>query len=158
MLPFITKPFRRPINFSLLPHFAPEHFCRVRLKDPLRMKHLQKGLTQLSEEGAIQVFKPLWGSDNILGAVGVLQFDVTMSRLKNEYSVYADYEKTDYAAARWATCDDAKIMEEFQKKNAINLALDTEGNLVYLAMSEWRLSHTMEEWQKVKFLKTMEKS
>jgi peptide chain release factor 3 len=149
---------KEPLKFTGIPHFAPEHFCRVRLKDPLRIKHLQKGLTQLSEEGAIQVFKPLWGSDNILGAVGVLQFDVTMSRLKNEYSVYADYEKTDYAAARWVTCDDAQIMEDFQKKNSTNLALDTEGNLVYLALSEWRLSHTMEEWPKVKFLKTMEKS
>ena len=149
---------KEPLKFTGIPHFAPEHFCRVRLKDPLRMKHLQKGLTQLSEEGAIQVFKPLWGSDNILGAVGALQFDVTMSRLKDEYSVYADYEKTDYAAARWVTCDDAKVMEDFQKKNQANLAMDTEENLVYLALSDWRLSHTMEEWPKVKFHKTMEKS
>jgi peptide chain release factor 3 len=148
---------KEPLKFTGIPHFAPEHFCRVRLRDPLRIKHLQKGLTQLSEEGAIQVFKPLWGSDNILGAVGILQFDVTMSRLKNEYSVYADYEKTDYAAARWVTCDDAKIMEDFQKKNSTNLALDTEENLVYLALSEWRLSHTMEEWPRIQFHKTMEK-
>lgn len=153
---FTQKEF---LKFTGIPHFAPEHFCRVRLKDPLRMKHLQKGLIQLSEEGAIQVFKPLWGSDNILGAVGSLQFDVTMTRLKDEYSVYADYEKTDYAAARWVTCDDTKLMEEFQKKNQSNLNLDTEGNLlVYLAASEWRLSHTMEEWPKVQFHKTMEKS
>ncbi|MEQ8214639.1 MAG: peptide chain release factor 3, partial [Smithellaceae bacterium] len=96
-----TFSLKEPLKFTGIPHFAPEHFCRVRLRDPLRIKHLQKGLLQLSEEGAIQVFKPLWGSDNILGAVGALQFDVTMSRLKNEYSVYADYEKTDYAAARW---------------------------------------------------------
>jgi peptide chain release factor 3 len=130
----------------------------VRLKDPLRIKHLQKGLIQLSEEGAIQVFRPLWGSDNILGAVGALQFDVTMSRLKDEYSVYADYEKTDYAAARWVTSSDAKKMEDFQKKNQTNLASDTEGNLVYLALSEWRLSHVMEEWPGIQFHKTMEKS
>ncbi len=149
---------REPLKFTGIPHFAPEHFCRVRLKDPLRMKHLQKGLMQLSEEGAIQVFKPLWGSDNILGAVGVLQFDVTMARLKDKYSVYADYEKADYAAARWVTCDDPKILEDFQKKNQNNLAYDTDGNLVYLAISEWRLSHAMEEWPKVQFHKTMEKS
>ncbi len=78
--------------------------------------------------------------------------------LKDKYSVYADYEKTDYAAARWVTCDDTTIMEDFQKKNQTNLALDTEGNLVYLALSEWRLTHTMEKWPKVKFHKTMEKS
>jgi len=146
------------LKFTGIPHFAPEHFCRVRLKDPLRIKHLQKGLIQLSEEGAIQVFKPLWGSDNILGAVGILQFDVTMARLKDEYSVYADYEKTDYAAARWVTSADAKKMEDFQKKYQTSLALDTEGNLVYLALNEWRLAHTMEEWPQITFLKTMEKS
>lgn len=149
---------KEPLKFTGIPHFAPEHFCRVRLKDPLRIKHLQKGLTQLSEEGAIQVFKPLWGSDNILGAVGVLQFDVTMARLKDEYSVYAAYEKTDYAVARWVTSSDAKKMEEFQKKFQTSLALDTEGNLVFLAANEWRLAHTMEEWPQITFLKTMEKS
>jgi peptide chain release factor 3 len=149
---------KEPLKFTGIPHFAPEHFCRVRLKDPLRIKHLQKGLTQLSEEGAIQVFKPLWGSDNILGAVGALQFDVTMSRLKDEYSVYADYEKTDYAAARWVTSSDAKKMEDFQKKNQTNMASDTEGNIVYLALSEWRLTHVMEEWPGIQFHKTMEKS
>lgn len=149
---------KEPLKFTGIPHFAPEHFCRVRLKDPLRIKHLQKGLIQLSEEGAIQVFKPLWGSDNILGAVGVLQFDVTMARLKDEYSVYADYEKTDYAVARWVTSSDAKKMEEFQKKFHTSLALDTEGNLVFLAANEWRLAHTMEEWPQITFLKTMEKS
>ena len=149
---------KEPLKFTGVPHFAPEHFCRVRLKDPLRIKHLQKGLTQLSEEGAIQVFKPLWGSESILGAVGALQFDVTMARLKDEYSVYADYEKTDYAAARWVTSDDPRKLEEFQKKNHANVATDTEGNLVYLALSDWRLAHTMEEWPQIKFLKTMEKS
>jgi peptide chain release factor 3 len=149
---------KEPLKFTGIPHFAPEHFCRVRLKDPLRLKHLHKGLIQLSEEGAIQVFKPLWGSDNILGAVGILQFDVTMARLKDEYSVYADYEKADYAAARWVTCDDAGKMDDFQKKNGVNLAMDTEGNLVYLALSDWRLSHTMEEWPQIRFHKTMEKS
>jgi len=149
---------KEPLKFTGIPHFAPEHFCRVRLKDPLRIKHLQKGLIQLSEEGAIQVFKPLWGSDNILGAVGILQFDVTMARLQDEYSVYADYEKAEYTAARWVTGDDADVMEDFQKKNRTSLAWDTEGNLVYLAMSEWRLTHIMEEWPKIQFHKTMEKS
>jgi peptide chain release factor 3 len=152
-----TMTQKEPLKFTGIPHFAPEHFCRVRLKDPLRIKHLQKGLTQLSEEGAIQVFKPLWGSDNILGAVGVLQFDVTMSRLKNEYSVYADYEQADYAAARWITCDNAQKLDEFSKKHHMNLARDTEDNLVYLALSDWRLSHVMEEWPQVQFHKTMEK-
>jgi len=56
------------------------------------------------------------------------------------------------------TGDDADVMEDFQKKNRTSLAWDTEGNLVYLAMSEWRLTHIMEEWPKIQFHKTMEKS
>ena len=149
---------KEPLKFTGIPHFAPEHFCRVRLRDPLRMKHLQKGLIQLSEEGAIQVFRPLRGSENILGAVGALQFEVTMARLRDEYSVYAEAEKADYAASRWVTCDDPAMLEEFQKKNYANLATDTEGNLVYLALSDWRLAHTMEEWPRIQFHKTMEKT
>ncbi len=90
--------------------------------------------------------------------MGALQFDVTMSRLKNEYSVYADYEKADYTTARWVTCEDSKKMDDFRKKHAMNLAMDTEGNMVYLTLSEWRLSHTMEEWPQIQFHKTMEKS
>src|SRR5210317_1491925 len=79
---FTTK---EELKFTGIPNFAPEHFRRVLLKNPLKMKQLQKGLVQLAEEGAIQVFHPLIGSDHIMGAVGVLQFEVTVARLKNEY-------------------------------------------------------------------------
>ncbi|HMB16804.1 MAG TPA: peptide chain release factor 3, partial [Pelovirga sp.] len=75
---------KEPLKFTGIPSFAPEHFRRVRLKDPLKSKQLQKGLIQLAEEGAVQVFKPVNGAEFILGAVGVLQFDVTMERLKAE--------------------------------------------------------------------------
>nr|WP_302504227.1 peptide chain release factor 3 [Geoalkalibacter halelectricus] len=104
------------LKFTGIPSFAPEHFRRVRLKNPLKVKQLQKGLLQLSEEGAVQVFRPLFGSDYILGAVGVLQFDVTMARLKAEYGVDAVYEGVDYATARWVACDDRKKLEEFERK------------------------------------------
>jgi len=87
------------LQFTGIPNFAPEHFRRVRIKNSLKIKQLQKGLSQLSEEGAVQVFRPLFGNDYILGAVGVLQFDVTMARLKSEYGVDASYETIDYAAA-----------------------------------------------------------
>ncbi|MDP2838615.1 MAG: peptide chain release factor 3, partial [Syntrophales bacterium] len=69
------------LQFTGIPNFAPEHFRRVRVKNSLKIKQLQKGLAQLSEEGAVQVFRPLFGNDYILGAVGILQFDVTMARL-----------------------------------------------------------------------------
>ena len=124
---------KEPLKFTGIPNFAPEHFRRVRLKNPLKTKQLEKGLTQLSEEGAVQVFRPVMGNDYILGAVGVLQFDVTMARLKNEYGVDALYEGIDFATARWIECDDKKLLAEFEKKNQGNLAYDAEGNLTYLA-------------------------
>ncbi|RME37277.1 MAG: peptide chain release factor 3, partial [Deltaproteobacteria bacterium] len=147
---------REELKFTGIPSFAPEHFRRVRLKNPLKVKQLDKGLTQLAEEGAVQVFRPLLGADWILGAVGVLQFDVTMERLKNEYGVDAVYEGIDFAAARWVECDDRKKLAEFEKKNQANLARDAEGNLTYLAASEWRLGYVQEQWPDIVFHKTRE--
>ena len=149
---------KEPLKFTGIPNFAPEHFRRVRLKNPLKTKQLEKGLVQLSEEGAVQVFRPVMGNDYILGAVGVLQFDVTMARLKNEYGVDALYEGIEFATARWIECDDKKLLAEFEKKNQGNLAHDAEGNLTYLAPSEWRLGFVAEQWPKVTFLKTREHS
>lgn len=145
-----------PLQFTGIPNFAPEHFRRVRVKNSLKIKQLQKGLAQLSEEGAVQVFRPLIGNDYILGAVGVLQFDVTMARLKTEYGVEASSEQIDYAAARWVACDDRERLAEFEKKCQANLARDAAGHLTYLASSEWRLGFIMEEWPDIAFHKTRE--
>ena len=147
---------KEPMKYTGIPNFAAEHFRRVLLKDPLKMKQLQKGLIQLAEEGAIQVFRPLIGSDYIMGAVGVLQFEVTMARLQNEYSVKAIYEPVDYQAARWVHCEDKKALEEFERKNQGSLARDTEGFLTYLAQSEWMLKYFMEKWPAMTFSKTRE--
>jgi len=147
---------REPLKFTGIPSFAAEHFRRVRLKSPLKAKQLEKGLRQLSEEGAIQVFRPLLSNDYIVGAVGVLQFDVTMERLKVEYGVDAVYEQVDYATARWVGSPDPKKLAEFEKKNQASLAIDAEGNLSYLAPSEWRLGYVMEQWPDIVFAKTRE--
>ncbi len=144
------------LKFTGIPSFAAEHFRRVRLKSPLKAKQLDKGLKQLSEEGAIQVFRPLVSNDYIVGAVGILQFDVTMERLKNEYGVDAVYESIDYATARWVSSSDPKKLAEFEKKNQTHLALDAEGNLSFLAPSEWRLGYVMEQWPEIEFAKTRE--
>jgi peptide chain release factor 3 len=146
------------LKFSGVPNFSPEHFRRVLLKNPLKSKQLNKGLTQLAEEGAIQVFRPLTGSDNILGAVGVLQFDVTMERLKAEYGVDAVYEPVDLSTARWIGCGDAKRLKQFERENQNTLARDAEGNLAYLAANEWRLGRIMEQWEDIEFFKTREHS
>ena len=142
------------LKFSGIPNFAPEHFRRIRLQNPLKVKHLRKGLKQLAEEGAIQVFRPVTGSDIILGAVGVLQFDVTMARLKSEYGVDAVYEPVEVAAARWIACEDRAKMAEFEKNNSASLAIDAEGHLSFLAASDWRLGHCMEQWPEIEFIKT----
>jgi len=147
---------KEPLKFNGVPNFAPEHFKRVRLKNPLKAKHLKKGLIQLAEEGAIQVFKPLSGNDYILGAVGVLQFDVTMARLKAEYNVDAEYEPVNFSVARWVDCKDRKKLAEFEKNNQANLARDAEGSLSFLTTSEWQLGFSMEAWPDIEFVKTRE--
>ncbi|MEE4355193.1 MAG: peptide chain release factor 3 [Desulfococcaceae bacterium] len=147
---------KEPLSFTGIPNFAPEHFRRVRLKSPLRMKQLQKGITQLVEEGAIQLFRPLTGNALILGAVGVLQFEVTMARLATEYNVEAVYEPVNYATARWIHCDDRKMLAAFEKERHANLARDAEGNLTYLAEGEWQLEYIAEKWPEIDFLKTRE--
>ncbi len=145
---------KEPLKFSGIPNFAPEFFKRVRLKNPLKTKQLNKGLLQLSEEGAIQVFRPLMGNDYILGAVGILQFDVTMARLKDEYSVDAVYEPVDYSVARWVGCDDKKTLAQFERDNVANLARDAEDCLTYLTISEWQLNFCIDRWPDVAFYKT----
>jgi peptide chain release factor 3 len=142
------------LKFTGIPNFAPEHFRRVRLKNPLKTKHLQKGLTQLAEEGAVQVFRPITGNDYILGAVGILQFEVTVARLKSEYGVDAIYEPVNFAVARWIECNDRKKLAEFEKKNTANLARDSQGSLSYLTTSEFQLNYCKDEWPGVEFYKT----
>ena len=144
------------ISFTGIPNFAPELFRRARLRDPLKLKQLQKGLAQLSEEGATQFFRPLMSNDLILGAVGTLQFDVVAYRLKDEYSVDATFEPISISTARWVRCKDAKKLEEFREKAAQNLAIDAAGELVYIAPTRVNLQLTQERWPDIGFLATRE--
>jgi peptide chain release factor 3 len=144
------------LRFTGIPSFAPELFRRARLKDPLKLKQLQKGLTQLSEEGATQFFKAQMGNDLILGAVGILQFDVVAYRLKDEYGVDCAFEPVNIHTARWVQSDDAKAMDELESKAILNLARDASGALVYLAPTRVNLSLTEERHPKVRFLATKE--
>lgn len=144
------------LKFTGIPHFAPELFRRIRLKDPLKMKQLQKGLQQLSEEGSTQVFFPVNNNDIVVGAVGVLQFEVVAYRLKDEYKVEAIYEPVNVTTARWCDCTDFKKLEEFKRKCAENLALDGGGHLTYLAPSRVNLSLTQERHPEVVFRATRE--
>lgn len=144
------------LKFTGIPYFAPELFRLVRLKDPLKLKALQKGLKQLSEEGATQLFRPLINNYLILGAVGLLQFDVVAYRLKNEYNVDCVYEDASIVTARWVYCRDEKKLEEFKAKCEDNLALDGSDQLTYLAPSRVNLNLTMERWPEIEFRTTRE--
>lgn len=144
------------MKFTGIPNFAPELFRRIRLRDPLKQKQLLKGLVQLSEEGAVQVFRPISNNDLIVGAVGVLQFDVVVARLKSEYNVEAIYESVNVSTARWVECSDVKKFDEFQRKNEINLALDGGDNLTYIAPTMVNLNLTQERYPDVVFRKTRE--
>jgi len=144
------------LQFTGIPNFAPELFRRAQLKDPLKMKQLQKGLDELCEEGATQLFKPLTNNDLILGAVGVLQFDVVAQRLKDEYKVDARFEPINVQTARWVSCDDEKKFAEFKRKAEQNLAIDHAGELVYIAPTRVNLQMAMEKWPDVKFHATRE--
>jgi peptide chain release factor 3 len=144
------------LRFAGIPNFAPEMFRRAVLKDPLRLKALQKGLAQLCEEGATQLFKPMRNNDLILGAIGQLQFDVVAHRLKDEYKVECQFEAINVATARWVACEDEKMLADFERKAHDNLALDHGGRLVYIAPTRVNLNLTEERWPDVEFLKTRE--
>lgn len=144
------------IKFTGIPHFAPELFRRIRLRDPLKAKQLQKGLQQLSEEGTTQVFFPLNNNDVVVGAVGVLQFEVVAYRLKDEYKVEAIYEPVNVVTARWVGCEDERKLAEFNQKCSDNLAIDGGGHLTYLAPTRVNLSLTEERYPEVEFLATRE--
>jgi len=144
------------LQFTGIPDFAPELFRRAVLKDPLRMKALNKGLDQLCEEGATQLFRPLASNDLILGAVGVLQFDVAAHRLQTEYGVECVFENVNVNTARWVSSDDGKRFEEFKRKNHAHLAQDHHGELVYVAPTRVNLQLTQERWPEVQFRATRE--
>jgi peptide chain release factor 3 len=147
-----------PLTFTGIPSFAPELFRRAVLKDPLKIKALHKGLAQLCEEGATQLFRPVLSNDQILGAVGPLQFEVASFRLRDEYGVDCVFDGVNVMAARWVRCDDRDHLDEFAKKLAANVARDHTGALVYLAPSNVSLTLTQERWPKIGFFATRELS
>jgi peptide chain release factor 3 len=144
------------LQFTGIPHFAPELFRRIRLTDPMKSKQLRKGLQQLSEEGSTQVFAPINNSDLVVGAVGQLQFDVVAYRLKDEYKVEARYEPVNVFTARWIYCDDPRKLEEFRRKAGDHISIDGGGHLTYLAPTRVNLALMEERWPDLEFRATRE--
>jgi len=139
------------LNFTGLPFFAPESFRAVEIKDPLRSKQLRQGLQQLGEEGAIQVFRPHAGGSLLLGAIGQLQFEVVLHRLKSEYGVDARLENSRYQLARWITCDDDAVLQKFIETEAFRVAWDVVDAPAFMAAHHSELQLAMERAPKIKF-------
>jgi peptide chain release factor 3 len=144
------------LRYTGIPSFAAEHFRRVRIDNALRAKQLEKGLRHLSEEGAIQFYRPLLTSDYLLGAVGPLQFDVVAARLAAEYSVDVRLEALPYGAVRWVICEDPVILDRLKRTEIARLAHDADGDLVYLAESNFWMERAQEKWEGVEFSSTKE--
>ncbi|MHB1167863.1 MAG: peptide chain release factor 3 [Longimicrobiales bacterium] len=135
-----------PISFADIPRFSPEHFARISVPDPLRRKHLDTGLRQLSEEGAAQVFYEAGaaGPSPIIGAVGRLQFDVLLHRLEHEYGVKARLSDLNFVAARWVQGDRATIRDLTTGYGRM-LVQDSKEQPLILFESEWSMRSAMEK-------------
>ncbi|HLK24822.1 MAG TPA: peptide chain release factor 3 [Caulobacteraceae bacterium] len=145
------------LRFAGLPNFAPEILRRVRVKDPLKAKHLKKALESLAEEGVTQLFRPRIGADFIVGAVGQLQFEVMADRLVGEYDLAVDFEASPYAEARWLAGGRAAV-EDFAAKHQSAMADDLDGAPVFLAKSAWELGYVAERFPDVAFERAKERA
>ncbi|MFW2342349.1 peptide chain release factor 3 [Brevundimonas sp.] len=148
------------VRFQGLPNFAPEILQRVRVKDPLKAKHLKKALDGLAEEGVTQLFRPELGADFIVGAVGQLQFEVMADRLGEEYGLDVIFEPSPYAEARWIAPAEGATradLEDFMSKYRPQMAGDLDSDPVFLAKTSWETGYVTERFPKVRFLKTKER-
>ena len=139
------------ITYTGIPSFAPELFMKVDLKDPMKGKQLDKGLVQLSEEGAVQLFIRELGKERMLGAVGRLQFDVVKYRLEDEYNVKADYSAATFQGVRWVRFKNELAEDKFKRENSSYIAHDGKSRLAYLVRNDWDLKLCMEKNPDVEF-------
>jgi peptide chain release factor 3 len=137
--------------FKGIPSFSPEIFKELINKDPMKSKQLEKGIQQLSEEGVAQLFTQQPGNRKIIGTVGQLQFEVIQHRLLHEYGASCDFRSMNFYKACWLTCDDKKKLEEFCRKKANNIAIDKDGNYVFLAETSFLLRNAQEEYEDITF-------
>lgn len=126
--------------FTGIPSFSPEIFKELVNKDPMKTKQLEKGITQLTDEGVAQLFTQFGGNKKIIGCVGELQFEVIQYRLLHEYGAAAEFRILPFYKACWLTSNDEKKLDEFLRFKQQNSALDKDGHPVYLAQSEWFLN------------------
>lgn len=139
------------IVFKGVPNFAPEILRRVRLGDAMKAKKLKEALQQMAEEGVVQLFNPEDGSPAIIGVVGALQIDVLKERLKVEYSLPVEFEATRFTICRWISADVKNVLENFVATHRAGIALDLDGDPVYLAENSFSLNYESERAPNIKF-------
>jgi len=144
------------LHVTGIPSFAPEHLQRVRLDDPLKMKHLSSALLQLAEEGAARIFKPRMDSSWVVGVVGPLQFDILADRIRTEYNLPVHFEQAALHTARWIESENKAKLEAFIDQHMANIAEDHDNHPVFLARNAWHLDNAIENWPDIRFLATKE--
>jgi len=144
------------IHFNGIPSFSPELFKYIENANPMRYKQLEKGLTQLMDEGVAQLFTSTFNNRRIIGTVGALQFEVIQYRLEHEYNASCRYESVSLYKACWVKCADAAKFKEFKRRKARNMAVDKHGNDVFLAQTAWDLNSTQDLFPDVNFYYTSE--
>jgi peptide chain release factor 3 len=145
------------LRFTGIPDFAPEILRRVRLADPMKTKQMRKALEDLAEEGVTQVFRPMTGSDWIVGVVGALQLDVLSSRIATEYAVPVAFEPAPFETARWIYGEDQARLKTFIEQNKSAMSEDREGAPVYLVRNSWELNRMRDNFPDLTFSATRER-
>lgn len=143
------------LRFTGIPQFSPDLFSLVELKNPIKMKQLQKGVEQLAEEGTSQVFRRKYNSDTILGVVGRLQFEVVKYRLLNEYGADAIFTPLNYACSRWYKCEDAKVLQDFEDYYQNQIVYDVRDYPMILLKDDWEQNYVQEKFPKMKFYSSL---
>ncbi|MGD9918477.1 MAG: peptide chain release factor 3 [Paenirhodobacter sp.] len=143
------------LHFTGIPSFAPELLQSVRATDPMKAKHLEKALMQFAEEGAAKVFKPSIGSGFIVGVVGALQFDVLASRIEIEYGIPVRFEPSQFTSARWVQ-GPKEVVEKLVNANKQHIALDHDGDVVFLTRLQWDIDRVLRDYEGVKLSATKE--
>ena len=146
------------LHFTGIPSFAPELLKSVRALDPLKSKHLGNALQQIAEEGGAGVFKPVIGSEWIVGVVGTLQFEVMADRIRTEFNIPVMFEPTQYYTARWIKSADGAALKKFTDANQGSIAYDHDGELVFLARNAWHLNKAKEDFPQIEFMTTREQT
>ncbi|SFE79191.1 peptide chain release factor 3 [Alteribacillus iranensis] len=138
-------------QFAEMPHFSPEHFAVISVKDAMKHKSFEKGLQQLTEEGAVQLFHTFnrYPEQQIIGVVGVLQFEVLEYRLKNEYHADIRLERLPFSIARWVDGENSEL-EQFKKRQK-NLTLDRDGRIVALFDNEFQMRTAQDKYPELTF-------